>query len=194
MPFGLKKKNKQSNSDLQSNSLDRVQSEPSATKSKKSSKSKATAQSNLPPLPTNHHNVQYRYGSQVSKTQMDIGGLPINIFGMQELSPRMASSAASPPPEVCLIFHLHGRTGSAFNEEKICRQLWDRIKRDSDQFGSQREHLIVSFDARNHGHRTTNQLGQSGWKEGNEKHAWVATLTIKMLKRLQSSDWDSFDV
>lgn len=30
---------------------------------------------------------------------------------------------------------------------------------------------MVSFDARNHGHRLTNQVAQQGWGKGNEKHA-----------------------
>lgn len=31
--------------------------------------------------------------------------------------------------------------------------------------------LVIGFDARNHGHRMTDELAQKGWGVGNEKHA-----------------------
>jgi hypothetical protein len=77
---------------------------------------------------------------------------------------------------------MHGRGGSADNEEKIVRQIWDGVHRHRRQQlaeGASRggiqnplEFLIVGFDARNHGHRLTNPLGQKGWKEDNNAHAF----------------------
>ncbi|KDN41068.1 alpha/beta-hydrolase [Tilletiaria anomala UBC 951] len=119
----------------------------------------------------------FKYGGSISKTEFDIGGLPINVFGMDELTPVYSRASAAPPPPVCVIIHMHGRTGSANNEEHIARQLYDRIDRCKRQTtsqgytGPQKDVLVVSFDARNHGHRKTNELGQKGWKEDNKRHA-----------------------
>ncbi|EPQ32063.1 uncharacterized protein PFL1_00261 [Pseudozyma flocculosa PF-1] len=121
----------------------------------------------------------FKYGGNVSKRQFDIAGLPVNVFGIDELTPAPSRASAPQPPQVCVVIHLHGRGGSADNEEKIARQLHDRIQRDKDAFQQQhpdaaayqRDHLVVTFDARNHGHRMTNQLGQQAWKQGNQNHA-----------------------
>ncbi|KAN0066510.1 hypothetical protein ACQY0O_000604 [Thecaphora frezii] len=126
-----------------------------------------------PPPPT------FKYGASVSKRQVDLAGLPISVFGLDELTPAPSRASAPPPPEVCVVIHLHGRGGSADNEEKIARQLWDRIRRDKAAYqhqdphagALQRDHLVVTFDARNHGHRMTSEMGQKAWKQGNQKHA-----------------------
>lgn len=121
----------------------------------------------------------FRYGSTVSKSFVDVAGLPVNVFGLEELTMSPSRASAPPPPDVCVVIHLHGRGGSADNEEKIARQLYDRIDRDKQSHGvqsangmhRQRDHLIVTFDARNHGHRMTNPEGQKAWKQGNDRHA-----------------------
>ncbi|EST07702.1 hypothetical protein PSEUBRA_002799 [Kalmanozyma brasiliensis GHG001] len=131
------------------------------------------------PLPPASH----KYGNDISKVVVDIAGLPVNVFGLNELTPAPSRASAPPPPPVCLIIHMHGRGGSADNEEKIVRQLYDRISRDKVAHQNeqneglvatssiQRDHLVVSFDARNHGQRTTNPQGQKAWKQGNTRHA-----------------------
>lgn len=125
----------------------------------------------------------YKYGNGISKSMFDLAGLPVNVFGLSELTPAPARASAPPPPPVCIVIHLHGRAGSADNEEKIARQLYDRISRDKANYRAQqnnglvvtssiqRDHLIVTFDARNHGHRTTSAEGQKAWKQGNTRHA-----------------------
>ena len=124
----------------------------------------------------------YKHGAHVSKSKLDIGGLPVNVFGMEELTPVFSRASAPPPPPVTVIIHMHGRTGSANNEEDIVRHLYDRIERCKRRAASQieasgqrppmqKDHLIISFDARNHGHRKTNELGQKSWKEENKLHA-----------------------
>ena len=118
---------------------------------------------------------QFKHGAHVSKTSFNIGGLSINVFGYQELPPVFSRASAPTPPEVCVVIHMHGRTGSANNEENIIRHLYDEIDRCKKQAAHtqqrQKDVICVSFDARNHGHRKTSDLGQKGWKEGNKLHA-----------------------
>lgn len=114
----------------------------------------------------------FKYGANLSKTSLNIGGLPVNVFGLDELSPSPSRASAPPPPEVCVAIHVHGRGGSADNEEDIVRHLWDRVQRSCSEMGeARREFLIVNFDARNHGHRLTSEIGQKGWKQENKMHA-----------------------
>lgn len=162
MPFGIKKKNKK-------------KSESELKESKSSSKLKDSQsnanQSHLQPQSNQSNGQTYKYAPNLKKNQLDIGGLPVNVFGLDELSPALSRATAAPLPEVCLTIHCHGRTQSAAHDEELCRQLWDRVQRDKSQYGGSREHLIVSFDARNHGHRMTSEKGRTDWKQGNDKHA-----------------------
>ena len=114
--------------------------------------------------PTKKHKVQ-----PPSCTTIDVAGTPVNVYGLSELS-RGSNGAA---PEVCITFHMHGRTGSARREHDLVRELWQNAV--GEREGLQGAHrvrdlIIVSLDQRNHGHRTTNELGQRTWKEGNPTH------------------------
>ncbi|CAO1627264.1 unnamed protein product [Parajaminaea phylloscopi] len=114
--------------------------------------------------------------SAPSASVVDIAGLPVTVYGLAELTPSASSSSAPRPPEVCVSFHLHGRGGDAKNEEDIAIRLYEvanevRHSQSQSSAAPPRELLVVSFDARNHGHRMTNQLGQKGWGAGNQQHA-----------------------
>lgn len=148
MPFGLKKK---------------------ASRSAKSNTAPSSPTRESPPLPV--PNRSFRYGASVSKTKVNVGGLPVNVFGLEQLTPRPSRASAPPPPPVCVFIHLHGRGGSADNEEQLVRHLYDSATRQDLERPAKRDCLAISFDARNHGHRVTNSLGQQGWKQGNAKHA-----------------------
>lgn len=114
----------------------------------------------------------FKYAPQLSKRTFNIGGLPVNVFGLDELSHSPSRATAPPAPNICLAIHMHGRGGSADNEEELVRHLWDRVRRSGHERGiATREFLIANFDARNHGHRMTSEKGQKGWKQGNEQHA-----------------------
>ncbi|CAD6893319.1 unnamed protein product [Tilletia laevis] len=152
------------------------------------------------PVPGGAH----KYAPSLSVKGFDVGGLPVNVFGLDELSPVLSRSTATRPPEVVCIFHLHGRGGSAKNEEHIVRQLYHSLSNHrnlhqgraaksssgrarqakngrrgdaevshsmAEQPQGEREFVIVSFDARNHGHRFTSELGQKSWKDQNPEHA-----------------------
>lgn len=129
-------------------------------------------------------NKPYKYAPELSKTRISVGGLPVNVFGLSELTPSTSRALRPRVPDVAVVIHMHGRGGSADKEERIVRHLWDCVNRSrartqrqgappsSDQAGGdQREFLLVSFDARNHGHRLTDAVGQKGWKQGNKRHA-----------------------
>ncbi len=120
----------------------------------------------------------FKYGASLSKTQFDIGGLPINVFGYDELTPVPSRASATPPPPVCVVIHMHGRTHKAEDDEPLSRHLYDKVKRcqreaeaSAQQPQQPRDLLVITFDARNHGHRKTNPLGQKSWKEDNKLHA-----------------------
>lgn len=170
MVLGLSKKNKNKQSNGQVPVRDLASSDSVQHPHKLVTSSGATVKA----PPTN-----FKYGNAVSKYVVDVAGLPVNVFGLNELTMAASRASAPPPPDVCIIVHLHGRGGSADNEEKIARQLYDRIGRNKNLARSQgisagreqRDHLIVTFDARNHGHRTTNPEGQKAWKQGNDRHA-----------------------
>lgn len=144
-----------------------------------------------PPSDSIHHNVAehrqqtppplrpFKYAPTLSKKLVNIGGLPVSVYGLDELTPASSRALAPSPPEVCIAIHMHGRGGTANNEEKIVRQIWDRVDRDRKQwlqknpqgrYSDLKEFLIVGFDSRNHGHRLTNEVGQKGWKQGNSLH------------------------
>lgn len=105
-------------------------------------------------------------------TLVDVAGLPVTVYGLEQLTPSASLSSAPRPPDVCISFHLHGRGGDAKNEADIAVGIYQAANEARrSQSGLSRELLVVSFDARNHGHRMTNSLGQKGWGMGNKQHA-----------------------
>ena len=109
-------------------------------------------------------------GTKPSVTQVDIAGLPVNVYGLNNLTP----AAGSNLPEVCISIHMHGRTGSAKNEDNLARELYQNtINARQSINGRTRDFLLVTFDSRDHGQRKTNPEAQKSWKEGNKTHAYV---------------------
>ncbi|GAA5941228.1 alpha/beta hydrolase family protein [Sporobolomyces koalae] len=99
----------------------------------------------------------------IKPTSFDVGGLPIQVYGLDQLSPE-------PKKPLSVMFLLHGRFGSAdmklmstfastYLEPPAGIERGDRKK----------DLIVVTFDQRNHGHRTTNKMGNFGWKEGGKK-------------------------
>ena len=75
-------------------------------------------------------------------------------------------------PEVCLVIHMHGRTGSARREDDLVRKLYGYTQEARGlQRTRTRDVIYALFDQRNHGQRETNPQGQKTWKEGNSTHA-----------------------
>lgn len=124
-------------------------------------------------------NASLEQGSDISRTTVHVGGLPLNVFGWDELTPLPHRATLAPTPALTVIIHLHGRTGSAAKSEGLVRQLYHGIRKakshseatTNTNAGPQNDFLVLSFDQRNHGHRKTLDLGQKAWKEGNKSHA-----------------------
>lgn len=103
---------------------------------------------------------------------VDVAGIPVNVFGLNNLTPPSQGGV----PDVCLSIHMHGRTGSAKNEEGLIKEIYNHTMTARQQLAGSarmRDFLIISFDSRNHGSRKTNPQGQKTWKEGNTLHGYV---------------------
>ena len=110
-------------------------------------------------------------GSQPNVTQVDIAGLPVNVYGLNNLTPGSGNNV----PDVCISIHMHGRTGSAKNEDGLARELYQNTMNARQSMGGRtRDFLLVTFDSRDHGQRKTNPEAQKSWKEGNKTHAYVS--------------------
>ncbi|KAH6880732.1 Alpha/Beta hydrolase protein [Thelonectria olida] len=96
-----------------------------------------------------------------STTIINIAGLHVYLFGVDELTPAQAE-------DTTVLFHVHGRTRTYKDAEEIAHQLlhdW-RLR------GSGDKGLVVAtFDNRNHGTRSIDELSIQDWKSGNGKHA-----------------------
>lgn len=104
------------------------------------------------------------------RVSVDVAGLPVYVYGMQQLT----ASDARGTPEVCIVIHMHGRTGSARKEDTLARELWRNTMAARSvlaQGSRMRDFLLVTFDQRNHGERMTHAKGQKTWKDGNANHA-----------------------
>ncbi|WFD43272.1 hypothetical protein MPSI1_001933 [Malassezia psittaci] len=102
-----------------------------------------------------------------SLTKLDVAGLPVNVYGMQQLTPVSRNGV----PEVCISIHMHGRTGSAMKEESLVKEMYSHAMNSRMQIGSNartRDLLMVTFDSRDHGHRNTNPQAQKSWKEADD--------------------------
>ena len=69
---------------------------------------------------------------------------------------------------------MHGRTGSAKNEDELVRELWQNTigERQGLQGTNRvRDFLIATFDQRNHGSRKVSDMANEAWRTGNEHHA-----------------------
>ena len=110
--------------------------------------------------------------AEPSCTIVNVAGLPVHVYGLEQLTPPHQGAV----PEVCITFHMHGRTGSAKNEDSLVRELYRNTMAERASLeGSPRvrDFLLVTFDQRNHGERKTYPLGQKTWKEGNPTHGYV---------------------
>lgn len=92
----------------------------------------------------------------VSRKEINISGFPVYVYGVDELAPPMNGTV----PEVAIVIYMHGRNKSAKMEDSLVRLLYGNIRQHmvADPAGSAKDVLIVSFDALNHGARTTDPI------------------------------------
>lgn len=93
--------------------------------------------------------------------EMEIGGLAVSVFGLDQLRSR-----SSAPTFVAGIIVMHGRTQAKKDVANICEALCEN------NGVSSPNHLIaVSFDQRNHGTRLLNAKKNDAWAQGNPTHS-----------------------
>ena len=103
--------------------------------------------------------------SPANSTTLTVGGLPVQVYGVDHLSP---TSIAKP---VAVLFLLHGRFGAASDKliSTFASTLLTAPIGSSD--ARHKDLLVVTFDQRNHGHRTVAREKNFGWKEGGKRRA-----------------------
>ncbi|GAA5834333.1 hypothetical protein JCM11251_007961 [Rhodosporidiobolus azoricus] len=94
-----------------------------------------------------------------------VGGLPIHIYGLAQLSP------ASNPRPIAVLFLLHGRLSSAAHPliPRFAHTLLDPPSPSTSPQERNKDLLVVTFDQRNHGHRLVSPNQNLGWVEGGKK-------------------------
>ncbi|GAA5984014.1 hypothetical protein JCM5350_004992 [Sporobolomyces pararoseus] len=102
---------------------------------------------------------------QIPPATLTLGGLPVHVYGLDQLSP---TSIKKP---ISVLFLLHGRFGAA--SDKLIGTFASTLLTPPIGFTEQREKdlIVVTFDQRNHGHRTVEREKNFGWKEGGKKRA-----------------------
>ncbi|EMC92502.1 hypothetical protein BAUCODRAFT_293878 [Baudoinia panamericana UAMH 10762] len=110
------------------------------------------------PLPTTHS--AFNNVEPVSWRRLNIAGLLVTLYGLQELPPNVA--------EVTVLWLLHGRgdtqdsmayTAAAF------LNAWTSKRKPS-----QKHFICVTIDQRNHGSRMIDNTANVSWKQGNPSH------------------------
>ncbi|BGP66207.1 hypothetical protein NBRC10512v2_007605 [Rhodotorula toruloides] len=101
-----------------------------------------------------------------------VGGLPVHVYGLPALTVPATSSAG-----LAVVFVLHGRTES--HEHPSIMGIVNRLvesareRRLAPDGKGAKDLLVVTFDQRNHGHRTVDRDRNLGWMEGGRKRAQV---------------------
>lgn len=108
----------------------------------------------------------------VDRRVFNLGGLIVNVYGLSLLAPVVNGST----PDINVLIHMHGRTRSAMLEEPLVKTLYGNVREQmtANPSGSKNDFLVVSFDAPNHGNRTTLPFGQRGYNAGNMQFAYVS--------------------
>ncbi|GAA5962746.1 hypothetical protein JCM3765_006189 [Sporobolomyces pararoseus] len=96
---------------------------------------------------------------------LTVGGLPVHVYGLDQLSPTSIKKPLS------VLFLLHGRFGAA--SDKLIGTFASTLLTPPIGFTEERKKdlIVVTFDQRNHGHRTVEREKNFGWKEGGKKRA-----------------------
>ncbi|KAK9477071.1 Alpha/Beta hydrolase protein [Lipomyces japonicus] len=99
---------------------------------------------------------------QLSETTVNIAGILVYIYGLDELSPEQKK-------DVVVWFHAHGRTRSHIDGAQIGYQVIHGIRQ---KYGETKKGLIlVTIDSRNHGTRHVDDVSIKAWNSGNKHHA-----------------------
>ncbi|KZO92563.1 hypothetical protein CALVIDRAFT_567243 [Calocera viscosa TUFC12733] len=102
-------------------------------------------------------------------SKLNVAGLQVSVYKNSTLGDDIAHLP------VAVILLTHGRTGKHDDESmlKIAERTFEYINEQRKVAKPTRDLVIISFDHRNHGHRTVNAENNLGWGEegGNDTHA-----------------------
>ncbi|RUS30457.1 hypothetical protein BC938DRAFT_479368 [Jimgerdemannia flammicorona] len=107
--------------------------------------------------------------SQISKTELLVAGIRLNVFALDQWKSNSAKRTVS------VLFMLHGRRGTADTIDSLCYRLAslnNSASKSKYRDDCNYNHLIViSFDHVNHGTRLVNEKANLTWAENNTTHA-----------------------
>ena len=94
------------------------------------------------------------------------------MYGLDLLAPVVNNTT----PDITVLVHMHGRSKSAMIEQPLVESLYSNVRghMTADPAGSKNDFLIVTYDAPDHGNRTTEKSEQGGFETGNEEFGYVA--------------------
>ncbi|KDN36715.1 hypothetical protein RSAG8_10644, partial [Rhizoctonia solani AG-8 WAC10335] len=94
---------------------------------------------------------------EYSKTDLSIGGIPIQVIGLKELN--------APNEPLGVLFLLHGRLQDSKRNYlvRIANSVLDQATSRPEERA--RELVVILLDQRNHGARTVDPIRNQGWKE-----------------------------
>lgn len=100
------------------------------------------------------------HSPSVSKINLTIGGLAVDVYGIRELPPNATRVS-------CLWLH-HPRLRAKEDMKEIASMI---ISDWSSQCSQSRGLIAVAFDQRNHGTRLIDSVANEAWRSGNKTHA-----------------------
>ncbi|RPD54297.1 hypothetical protein L226DRAFT_616977 [Lentinus tigrinus ALCF2SS1-7] len=122
----------------------------------------------------------------MKKQTLNVAGITVNVFSLEEEQGEGAEQQTAKKP-VAMMFLLHGRTSKADHIELVAKAFLDEVyqrrkagegKGEGEGAGDRQEVLdlwIVTFDHRNHGSRTVDDLANQAWSDNpsksNQQHA-----------------------
>lgn len=129
----------------------------------------------LPPPPPPPNSKPLPQPMPVSKRIFNLGGLVVNVYGLDLLAPEVNGTK----PDISVLIHMHGRSHSALDEEPLVQILFGNVRQHmtDDPARSKNDFLLATFDAPDHGNRTTMKQEQDDYSTGNKQFGYVFWLT-----------------
>jgi len=90
--------------------------------------------------------------NDISRDVVDMAGFVVNVYGLKQLNQKQGKK-----PEIAVVIYMHGRFEDALAEDDIVRDLYSQVRslKKTESGSQERDLLIVSFDAQDHGKRLT---------------------------------------
>ena len=119
---------------------------------------------------------------ELSHKEEVVGGIPITVFGLEELHPYAHN--------VAVLWLLHGRGADrqelrSFAHASI--KTWNERQKQAGAPPRKLGLLAISFDQRNHGPRETDPRATKAWAQGNPNHAQDMIAIYRKLRGLHAA-------